>query len=73
MITQPVFKAIDYFFHLTGNFGWAILIVTAIVKLLFFSALPNKSYASMAKMKPVQPEMVAIRERQVLARSHSPD
>src|SRR5215210_3174239 len=61
-ITKPMFKAIDYFFHLTGNFGWAILIVTVIVKLIFFP-LANKSYASMAKMKAVQPEMVAIRER----------
>src|SRR5206468_11337394 len=40
----------------------AILIVTVLVKLLFFP-LANKSYASMAKMKAVQPEMTSIRER----------
>ena len=61
-ITKPMFKAIDFFFHLVGNFGLAILIVTVIVKILFLP-LANKSYASMAKMKAVQPEMVAIRER----------
>src|SRR4051812_7930333 len=61
-ITKPMFKAIDFFFHWTGNFGLAILIVTVLVKLLFFP-LANKSYASMAKMKAVQPEMVNIRER----------
>src|SRR3954464_5341576 len=61
-ITKPMFKAIDFFFHLVGNFGLAILIVTVLVKLLFFP-LANKSYASMAKMKAVQPEMMAIRER----------
>src|SRR5213082_2209483 len=61
-ITKPMFKAIDYFFRWTGNFGLAILIVTVLVKLLFFP-LANKSYASMAKMKAVQPEMVNIRER----------
>ena len=61
-ITKPMFKAIDYFYHLVGNFGVAILIVTVLVKLLFFP-LANKSYASMAKMKAVQPEMAAIRER----------
>jgi YidC/Oxa1 family membrane protein insertase len=33
-----------------------------LIKLIFFP-LANKSYASMAKMKAVQPEMVAIRER----------
>jgi YidC/Oxa1 family membrane protein insertase len=61
-ITKPMFKAIDFFFRYTGNFGLAILIVTVLVKLLFFP-LANKSYASMAKMKAVQPEMVNIRER----------
>ena len=50
-ITKPMFLGIDYFFHVVGNFGIAILIVTVIVKLLFFP-LANKSYASMqGKMK----------------------
>ena len=61
-ITKPMFLGIDYFFHLVGNFGIAILIVTVIVKLLFFP-LANKSYASMAKMKAVQPQMAMIKER----------
>ena len=61
-ITKPMFLALDFFFHLVGNFGIAILIVTVLVKLLFFP-LANKSYASMAKMKAVQPEMTMIRER----------
>ena len=61
-ITKPMFLAIDYFFHLVGNFGIAILIVTVIVKTLFFP-LANKSYASMAKMKAVQPQMAMIKER----------
>jgi len=61
-ITKPMFLAIDYFFHLIGNFGIAILIVTVLVKILFFP-LANKSYASMAKMKAVQPEMAMIKER----------
>ena len=61
-ITKPMFLAMDFFFHLLGNFGLAILMVTVIVKLIFFP-LANKSYASMAKMKAVQPQMVALRER----------
>ncbi len=61
-ITKPMFLGIDYFFHVVGNFGIAILIVTVIVKLLFFP-LANKSYASMAKMKAVQPQMAMIKER----------
>jgi YidC/Oxa1 family membrane protein insertase len=61
-ITKPLFFAIDYFFRLTGNFGVAILIVTVFVKIVFFP-LANKSYASMARMKAVQPQMLAIRDR----------
>lgn len=61
-ITKPMFLALDYFFHLVGNFGWSILLVTLIVKILFFP-LANKSYASMAKMKAVQPQLAALKER----------
>jgi YidC/Oxa1 family membrane protein insertase len=61
-ITKPMFLALDYFFHLVGNFGISILIVTVLVKILFFP-LANKSYASMAKMKAVQPQMAMIKER----------
>ena len=61
-ITKPLFKVLDFFYRLFGNFGIAILLVTVVLKILFFP-LANKSYASMAKMKAVQPEMVSIRER----------
>ena len=61
-ITKPMFRALDFFFHLFGNFGVSILVVTAILK-LFFLPIANRSYVSMAKMKAVQPEMASIRER----------
>lgn len=61
-ITKPMFVVLDWIYHVVGNFGVAILIVTVILKALFFP-LANKSYASMAKMKALQPEMVSIRER----------
>jgi YidC/Oxa1 family membrane protein insertase len=61
-ITKPLFKVLDFFYRLFGNFGVAILIVTVLLKILFLP-LANKSYRSMAKMKAVQPEMVALRER----------
>ncbi|HVI29606.1 MAG TPA: membrane protein insertase YidC [Hansschlegelia sp.] len=61
-ITRPMFYALDFFYKLVGNFGVSILIVTVIVKLLFFP-LANKSYVSMSKMKLVQPEMQRLRER----------
>ena len=42
--------------------GLAILLLTVIIKLIFFP-LANKSYRAMAKMKALQPEMLKIRER----------
>ena len=61
-ITKPMFLALDFFYHVVGNFGLAILLVTVLVKTLFFP-LANKSYASMAKMKAVQPQLAALKER----------
>jgi YidC/Oxa1 family membrane protein insertase len=61
-ITKPMFLALDFFYHLVGNFGISILLVTVLVKLLFFP-LANKSYASMAKMKSIQPQLQALKER----------
>ena len=61
-ITKPLFKLIDLIYKWVGNFGVAILIVTVLVKTVFYP-LANRSYLSMAKMKAAQPEMTAIRER----------
>ena len=61
-ITKPLFFVIDYIYRLVGNFGVAILLVTVLIKGLFFP-LANKSYASMAKMKAVQPQMAALKAR----------
>ena len=59
--TKPLFFIIDYFFKLTGNFGLAIVIITALVRLIFFP-LANYSFRSMAKMKILQPEMVRLKD-----------
>jgi YidC/Oxa1 family membrane protein insertase len=61
-ITKPLFLVIDWFYHLVGNFGIAILAVTVIIKLIFFP-LANKSYKSMSMMKKLQPKMLELRER----------
>jgi len=62
MITQPMFAVLDWIYKFAGNFGVAILITTVLVKLIFFP-LANRSYLSMAKMKAMQPQMAALRER----------
>ncbi len=59
--TKPLFFIIDYFFRMTGNFGVAIVIITALVRLIFFP-LANYSFRSMAKMKVLQPEMIRLKE-----------
>ncbi|NVD37599.1 membrane protein insertase YidC [Ensifer sp. HO-A22] len=61
-ITKPMFKMMDYFYRLFGNFGIAILITTIVVKLLFFP-LANKQYSSMANMKKVQPKMEELKKK----------
>ncbi|HZL30360.1 MAG TPA: membrane protein insertase YidC [Pseudolabrys sp.] len=61
-ITKPLFQLIDWLYHLVGNFGIAILLVTVMIKAAFFP-LANISYASMAKMKAVQPQMAALKAR----------
>jgi len=60
--TKPIFYLLDYLNKLVGNFGVAILLLTVIIKGLFFP-LANKSYRAMSKLKKLQPEMLKIRER----------
>lgn len=61
-LTKPMFYLIRFLHGLLGNFGLAILAVTVIVKAIFFP-LASRSYASMAKMRNVQPQMKEIQER----------
>ncbi len=60
-LTKPLFFIINYLFELTKNFGIAIVLVTAAVRLLFFP-LANYSFRSMAKMKILQPELLRLKE-----------
>ena len=59
-LTKPLFFIINYLFELTKNFGIAIILVTAAVRLLFFP-LANYSFRSMAKMKILQPELLRLK------------
>ena len=59
--TKPLFFIMNYLFELTKNFGIAIILVTAAVRLLFFP-LANYSFRSMAKMKILQPELLRLKE-----------
>ena len=59
-LTKPFFYLLDWIKGIVGNFGVAILIATVLVKLAVFP-LANKSYASMSKMKKLQPEMERLK------------
>lgn len=60
--TYWIFRTLSFFYQLVGNFGVAIILLTIVLKILFFP-LANKSYESMTKMKKVQPELAALKER----------
>jgi YidC/Oxa1 family membrane protein insertase len=59
--TKPLFFVVDYLFKLTGNFGIAIVLITVMIRLLFFP-LASYSFKSMAKMKALQPEMARLKD-----------
>ncbi len=59
--TKPLFFVIDYLFKFSGNFGYAIVLLTIAIRLIFYP-LANFSFKSMAKMKAVQPEMMRLKE-----------
>ena len=61
-LTIPLHKVLLFFYGLLGNYGLAILLLTVIIKIVFFP-LANRSYRAMSRMKKLQPKMVKIRER----------
>ena len=61
-ISKPLFWLLDKIHSFTGNWGWAIIFLTILIKLAFYK-LSETSYRSMAKMKQFSPKIQSIRER----------
>jgi len=61
VLAQPLFATLNWVHSLVGNWGWSIIIVTALIKLLFYP-LSQASGRSMAKMRTVAPRMKQIQE-----------
>jgi YidC/Oxa1 family membrane protein insertase len=61
ILAQPLFTGLAYVHKVIGNWGWSIVIVTALIKLLFYP-LSQASGRSMAKMRSVSPRMKQIQE-----------
>ncbi|MFN3565326.1 MAG: membrane protein insertase YidC [Burkholderiaceae bacterium] len=61
-IAKPLYWLLAFLHGLVGNWGWAIVLLTVLVKAAFYP-LSAASYKSMAKMKEVTPRMMKIREQ----------
>ena len=61
-IGQPMFLAMQFFFDIVGNWGWAIVLVTLLIKIILWP-LSYVSYKSMGKMRQIQPQLKDIQER----------
>jgi YidC/Oxa1 family membrane protein insertase len=61
VLAHPLFMVLTWIHGLIGNWGWAIIIVTALIKLLFYP-LSQASGRSMAKMRAIAPRMKQIQE-----------
>ena len=61
-IAKPLLYALKFFYKYVQNYGVAIIIITVILKALFYP-LTNKSYKSMKEMSKLQPKMEALKEK----------
>jgi len=62
IIAKPLFWLLEKIHSYVGNWGWAIVLLTLLIKAVFFP-LSAASYKSMARMKAITPRMQALRER----------
>jgi YidC/Oxa1 family membrane protein insertase len=62
MISQPLFTFLQFIHTLVGNWGFAIILITIVVKGAMYP-LTKKQYESMAKMRALKPKMDALKER----------
>lgn len=62
VIALPLFWVLKLFYNVTGNYGWAIILLTTIVRIPFIPLI-NKSQKSMKKMQDLQPRMAEVREK----------
>ncbi len=61
-LANPLFWLLSKIYGITLNWGWAIILLTVLVKAVFYP-LSAASYKSMAKMKKLQPRMATLKER----------
>jgi len=62
ILSKPLFWVLDQLHKVLGNWGWAIVALVVLLKIAFYW-LNAKAYGSMAKMKAINPKVMAMRER----------
>jgi YidC/Oxa1 family membrane protein insertase len=62
ILAKPLFWVLDQLYKLLGNWGWSIVALVVLLKIAFYW-LNAKAYSSMAKMKAINPKVMAMRER----------
>jgi len=62
IVAKPMLYVLKFFYQYTGNYGIAIILLTIIIKILFWYPT-HISYKSMKEMKKLQPEMAKLREK----------
>ncbi|HEY5776814.1 MAG TPA: membrane protein insertase YidC [Xanthomonadales bacterium] len=62
VFSKPLFWLLSHIHSIVGNWGWAIVLLTVLIKLLFFK-LTEAQYRSMARMRKLQPRIEQLKER----------
>ena len=62
IIAEPLFWVLDKIHSVVGNWGWAIILLTLLIKVAFYK-LQETSGKSMARMRKMQPKLAALKER----------
>jgi YidC/Oxa1 family membrane protein insertase len=61
-IAKPLFWLLGFLYRLVGNWGWAIVVLTILIKLAFYP-LAAAGFKSMARMKEMAPRLAALKEQ----------
>ncbi len=61
-LVKPMLKALGFFYGIIGNYGWAIICLTFVIKIILFP-LTHKSFKSMKGMQKIAPHIKVIQER----------
>ncbi len=62
LVAKPLFSILNFFYQYSHNYGFSIILLTILIKVLFIP-LTHKSYTSMKAMQGIQPQMQALQKK----------